>query len=235
MLVRRGCGVFLFACAALTASAPSAYAQQTVNLSVGRFLMPRVDRIETDILLIEHNDLVFDISDFSSTALGGEWLVPIGTLLEIGAGVSFSRRTVSTYHVRVMHMDGSRIPRDLSLRQMPVALTARVLPLRQTYRVQPYIGGGVALINWRFSESGDFVDARGNVFRGEHYTATGTAAGPLLLFGMRVAGETLAFGAESRYQSARGNFGPVFGRVAEPDIDLEGWTLQLTAGVRFGR
>ena len=137
-------------------------------------------------------------------------------------------------------MNGSRvggagIPRTLGLRQIPLAVTARVLPLGQSYRVQPYAGGGIALIAWRFSESGDFALSNGRVFRDEEYQATGSAVGPVLVFGMRVAGDRLAFGAEGRYQKARGSFGPSFARVVDPDIDLDGWTLGVTAGLRIGR
>ena len=196
-------------------------------------MMPSEGRVETDVLLIEHADLVFDVNDFNGATVGGEWLVPIGNLFEAGAGVSFSRRVVPTVHVAV-NSDGSTIPRDLGFRQMPIALTARVLPLGQSYRVQPYFGGGVAVINWRFSESGDFVGSNRSVFRDEQYAATGNVMGPLVLLGLRVAGETLAFGFEARHQRARGSFGPVFARVANPDIDLDGWTVQFTAGMRFG-
>lgn len=233
MVERLGC-VLVLACAALAASARPALAQQTLNLSWGYFMMPGEGRVETDILHIEHADLVFDVNDFNGATVGGEWLVPIGNFFEAGAGVSFSRRTVPTVHV-VGDRDGSPIPRDLGFRQLPVAFTVRVLPLGQSYSVQPYLGGGVAVINWRFSESGDFVGPNRSIVRGEQYVATGHTAGPMVLSGLRVAGDTMAFGFEARYQRARGSFGPVFARVADPDIDLHGWTLQFTAGMRFGK
>lgn len=234
MVNRLGC-VLVLACAALAASARPALAQQTLNFSWGFFMMRgEGGRVETDILLIEHNDLVFDVTDFNGTTLGGEWLIPIGNLFEVGAGVSLSRKTVPTVHVRAVNSDGSQIPRDLGLRQLPVAFTVRVLPLGQSYRVQPYLGGGVAVVSWGFSESGDFVRPNGSIFRNEKHTATGAATGPVVLFGLRVSGETLTFGFEGRYYRARGSFGPVFARVRDADIDLGGWNLQFTAGIRFG-
>jgi hypothetical protein len=90
------------------------------------------------------------------------------------------------------------------------------------------------VINWRFTESGDFAWPNIPVFRDEHYTAIGNAIGPLALVGLRVAGERLAYGFEGRLQSARGSFGPTFGHVWNPDIDLGGWTVQFTTGLRFG-
>ena len=227
--------VRVLACAVLAASTHPAYAQQTVNLSWG-YSMMRTGRVPTDILLIEHNDLAFNFSDFNVPAIGVEWLMPIGNLYEAGLGASFSRDTVPTVHVGVVNSDGSAIPRELRLRQMPIALTVRVLPLGQSYSVQPYIGGGVAVINWHFSESGDFAAAtRRTIFRGEKYSATGSAPGVTLLAGMRaVTRDTYAFGIEARYQRARGHFGPVFARQVNPDLDLGGLTLLVTAGMRFG-
>ena len=235
MVKRLGC-VLVLACAVLAASVHPALAQQTVNLSLG-YSMMRTGRVATDILLIEHHDLAFEFRAFNVPAIGVEWLVPIGNHLEGGLGASFSRDTVPTVHVGVVNSDGSAIPRELRLRQMPLALTFRFLPLGQSYRVQPYIGGGLAVISWRFSESGDFAtSSRRTIFRGEEYTATGKATGLVVLAGLRaVTGERLAFGVEARYHRARGSFGPVFARVVEPDIDFGGLTLLATAGMRFGK
>lgn len=234
MIKRLGC-VLVLACAALAASAHPAFAQQTLNVSFGTFMMRNQGRALTDILHIEHNDLVFDIGDFNGPIFGGEWLVPFRDRFEFGGGVSYARRTVPTVHVRAVNSDGSKVARDLSLRQMPFAFTVRVLPLGQSYKVQPYAGGGLAMISWRFVESGDFVTPNRAIFRGEEYTATNIAIGPVMLFGLRVSGERYAFGLEGRYQHARGSFGPAFARVQDPDIDLHGWTMQFTAGLRLGQ
>ena len=226
--------VLLLAGAALAGSARPALAQQTLNLSLGHFMMPAAGRVETDILLIENADLAFDVNDFNGTTIGGEWLVPISDRYEIGGGVSFSRKSVRASHERVANSDGSSISREMRLRQMPFAVTVRMLPLGQSYSVQPYVGGGVAVINWRFTESGDFAWPNIPVFRGEQFTAIGNAIGPLALVGLRVAGDRFAYGVEGRLQSARGSFGDTFGHVWNPDIDLGGWTVQFTTGMRFG-
>src|SRR5687768_14569910 len=165
--------LLILASAVLAASAPPALAQQTVNLSWGYSLM-RTGRAATDILLIEHHDLEFEFREFNAPAIGVEWLVPIGNRYEAGLGASWSRDTVPTLHVGVVNSDGSRIPRELRLRQIPLTLTARVLPLGQSYDVQPYFGGGVVLFRWEFAESGDFAAAtRRTIFRDEEYTANG--------------------------------------------------------------
>ena len=197
-------------------------------------MLPGEGRVETDVLLIEHADLLFEVNEFNDRTIGVEWLRPIRDRFEAGVSVSYWQRTVRTVHARLVNSDGSRVPRDMGFRQLPVALTARMLPLGQAYRVQPYLGGGIAVVNWRFSESGDFVNAAQRVFRDESYSAVGTAIGPVMLAGLRLAGDRVAYGIEGRYHRARGSFGPGFAHVQDPDIDLGGWTLQATAGLRFG-
>ena len=77
--------------------------------------------------------------------------------------------------------------------------------------------------------------SRRTIFCDEEYTASGSAIGPVILAGMRaVTGDTLAFGLEGRYQRARGAFGPVFARQVDPELDLWGWTLLGTVGLRSG-
>ena len=226
--------VLALACAIAAVSAPVAQAQQTLNVSLGYVMLPTEGRVETDVLLIEHADLLFEVNDFNGRTIGVEWLMPVRDRFEVGLSVSYWQRTVATVHARLVNSDGSTVPRELGFRQLPVALTARVLPLGNRYRVQPYLGAGIALINWRFSESGDFVNVNEQRFRNESYSAVGSAIGPVMLLGLRVAGDTVAYGIEGRYSRARGSFGPSFAHVQNPDIDLGGWTVLATAGLRFG-
>jgi len=226
--------VLALTCAIAAVSAPAAHAQQTLNLSVGYVMLPGEGRVETDVLLIEHADLLFEVSNFNGRTIGVEWLMPVRDRFEAGVSVSYWQRTVHTVHASLVNSDGSSVPREMGFLQLPLALTARVLPLGNRYRVKPYLGGGIALITWRFSESGDFVNANQQRFRNESYSTVGTAIGPVMLLGLRLAGNTVAYGIEGRYHRARGSFGPSFAHVRDPDIDLGGWTVLATAGLRFG-
>lgn len=223
--------------AMLVSPAPVA-AQQTLNLSIGYFMVRGEDaRVERDVLNENRNLLAFEISDFDGATVGAEWLVPLGGYLEAGAGVGFSRRTVPSAYEQFVDIDGSEIEQDLRLRLVPVALTIRVVPLGLTSPVQPYLGGGLGIFNWRYSESGEFVDFqnRNAIFR-ERYVASGSETGPVVLAGLRFAGDALSAGGEVRYQSAAADLGAQFARPRlEPRIDLGGWTYQFTVGLRFGR
>lgn len=223
--------------AVILAAAHPAAAQQTLNLSLGYFTVRGEDaRVDRDVLNANRNFLDFDVSDFNGASIGGEWLVPLGPYFEGGAGIGFSRRTVNSVYERFTDRDGSEIEQRLRLRVVPVAFTVRVLPLGHTSPVQPYVGAGLGLFAWRYSESGEFVDFRqGNAIFREQYAASGSETGAIVLGGLRFGGDAMSSGFEIRYQGADAPLGRPFSSLQrEPRIDLGGWTYQFTVGWRFG-
>lgn len=220
------CGLVVF-------DAKPALAQQTFNVTLGYFTVRGEDaRVDGDVLNANRNFLEFEVKDFNGASIGGEWLFPVGNYIEAGAGISFTRRTVPTVYSRLLNANGSEIEQDLRLRMVPIALTFRALPLGQNTGFQPYIGGGLNLIPWRYSESGQFVDTRTNAIFNNSYVESGTATGPVALGGIRFAGDALASGFEIRYQAAKADLPPPF---AGTQIDLGGWSYLFTIGARFGR
>jgi hypothetical protein len=220
-------------CGSVLFDAQPALAQQTLNVSFGYFTVRGEDaRVTGDVLTADRNFLTFDVSDFNGASIGGEWLFPIGNYIEAGAGLAFTRKTVPSVYTNLVNANGAEIAQDLRLRTIPIALTFRVLPLGQHNGFQPYVGGGLDLINWRYSESGQFVDPGDNTIFNESDVASGTATGPVALGGIRFASHAFATGFEIRYQSAHANLDPPF---AGPKIDLGGWSYLVTAGARFGR
>jgi len=220
-------------CMAMLAWAQPAHAQQqTVNFTLGYFTPLGEDaRTTGDVLNANRSFLFFDLKDFNTASVGGEWLFPLGQYLEGGAGVSFSTRTVPSVYQDFVDSDGTEVDQDLRLRMVPITFSFRLLPLGQHTGFQPYIGAGVAVIPWRYSESGEFIDfGAGNVIFRDTFVATGTNAGPVVLGGIRFAGRSVSSGFEIRYQKAEGDVGNDF---AAPKIDLGGWTYNFTVGVRF--
>ncbi len=221
------------ACIAVLAPATIASAQQTLNFSVGWFTPRGEDaRVNGDVLIANRDFLTFDIKDFNSATVGGEWLVPLGRYFEGGAGVAFSRSTVPSVYTSFVDSDGSEIEQNLRLRLIPVSFTIRVLPLGQTNPVQPYFGAGLGIFNWRYSETGEFVDfaqAGRPIFRDE-FVASGSETGPIAVAGLRFAGSAISAGGEIRYQKAEADLNSDF---AGNKLDLGGWTYQFTFGFRF--
>ena len=241
-MFRRALVLMCMTVGAFAVSPQPAHAQQTVNFTLGYFAVRGEDaRDATDVLVNDRRFLTFDVSDFNSATVGGEWLVPFGHFFEGGAGVSFSRRTVPSYYTNESRLGGGSVDQDLRLRMVPISFTIRALPLGQSSPVQPYVGGGLAVIPWRYSESGDFVDFSNpvnlEIFH-DSFVGSGTATGGLALAGIRFAGDRAVGGFEVRYQRAKADLpASEFASSVNPNptIDLGGWTYQFTAGVRFGR
>ena len=220
-------------CMALLAWAQPAHAQQqTVNFTLGYFTPLGEDaRTTGDVLNANRDFLFFDLRDFNSASVGGEWLVPLGQYLEGGIGVNFTRRTVPSVYQEFTDPDGTEVDQDLRLRMVPLTFSVRLLPLGQHTGFQPYVGAGVGVISWRYSEFGEFIDfSRNNVIFEDTFVASGTNAGPVVVGGIRGAGRTASAGFEIRYQKAKGDLPNDF---AGPKIDLGGWTYNFTVGVRF--
>jgi hypothetical protein len=230
---RRFLLAFVLVCTSFAWTAQPASAQQTFNVSLGYFTPRGQDaRVAGDVLTANRNFLEFAVKDFNGASIGGEWLFPVGRYIEAGAGVSFTRKTVPTVYSRLLNANGSEIEQELRLRMIPAALTFRVLPLGQDRGFQPYLGGGLGVISWRYSESGQFVDTRDNSIFNNSYVASGTRTGPVALGGIRFAGDSVATGFEIRYQAAEADLAPPF---AGTKLDLGGWSYLFTLGMRFAR
>ncbi len=220
-------------CGLFVVDAQPALAQQTFNVDLGYFMPNGQDaRVTGDVLNADLDFLDFAIKDFNGATIGGEWLFPVGNYIEAGAGLSLTRRTVPTVYASLVNANGSEIQQELKLRTLPIAVTFRLLPLGQHNAFQPYIGGGLGIINWRYSESGQWVDPTDSSIFNASYAQTGTTTGPLALGGIRFAGSSAAAGFEIRYQKAQGDLTSDF---AGPKIDLGGWTYMFTLGARFGK
>jgi hypothetical protein len=225
------CGfALLLACGLVALSPTGAAAQQTLNFTLGAFVPRGFDaRVEGDTLVANRNSLLFDIDDFNGATVGAEWLVPVGEYFELGGGLGFYRRTVPSIYEDLVDEDGTEIDQDLRLRIVPLTATIRVLPLGQSNGVQPYFGAGVGVFNWRYSESGEFVDEEGFIFR-DSFVADGNEPGVVGFGGIRFASDAFSVGGEIRYTAAEADVPDEFlGRA----IDLGGWTYQFTAGFRF--
>jgi hypothetical protein len=231
-MAQRIATVLMLACFAVIALPERAVAQQTLNFSLGAFVPRGFDaRVEGDTLVANRNFLVFDMSDFTAASVGAEWLLPVGQYFEAGAGLGFSRRTVPTVYEDFVDDDGTEVDQDLRLRIVPLTATIRLLPLGQSRALQPYFGAGVALFNWRYSESGEFIDFNDNaaIFR-DSFVASGNEPGVVAFGGIRFAGDTLSSGGEIRYSAAEADLPSDF---VGTTIDLGGWSYLFSLGIRF--
>lgn len=223
----------VFALAGLLAPT-SSYAQQSINLYVGGFV-PKAEqnRDRQDVLWNNLDFLAFNIRDFHGATAGAEYVVGLGEFLDAGLGVGVYSKRVPSVYDRLVNSNGSEIEQDLKLRMVPFTATVRFLPLGRSAGIEPYIGAGVAIINWRYSEVGDFVDYTDNSIFSDEFTGKGTATGPTILGGISFPiGDAWNLGGEIRWQRAIGDLPTDLG-FAGNKIDLGGVNYLATFKVRF--
>lgn len=214
-------------------AAETASAQQAINFSVGYFAIRGEDgRVDDDVLVANRDLFLFDFGDFNSASIGAEWLVPIGDYLEASAGVGYTGRTVPTIYADFERPDGREIEQELKLRIVPITGMLRVLPLGRRATVQPYVGAGIGVFNWRYSETGDFIDftAPGRPIFRDSFVADGTEVGPVAVFGLRASLERFMVGGEVRYQKADADLNEDF---LGSKLDLGGWHYLGTFAIKF--
>lgn len=232
-----GCGLLVVGAMA----APAAQAQdQSFGVTLGYFTLRSEDgRSAGDVLNANRcidvtfacEPLLFDVSDFNGGAIGAEWLVGITDFLEAGASIGFSQRSVPSVYEFLESSDGSEIEQELKLRLVPLTATVRFVPTGRHSGFQPYIGAGVGVISWRYTETGAFVDVfTSDIFRAS-FSDSGTEFAPIILGGVRFPVEDrFLIGGEVRWQRADGSLSEDF--VGER-IDLGGITYQAVFHFRF--
>jgi outer membrane protein W len=211
---------------------PVASAQQQISFSVGGF-SPRAEdaRTSSDVLVNNLDFLAFRISDFGGPLFGAEYLAGLGNNFDAGLGIGFYQRSVPTVYTDFTNSNGTEIEQTLKLRVVPFTATVRWLPLGHHNGVEPYIGAGVGVFNYRYSESGQFLATDSSIFRGT-FVGSGTATGPVILGGIRVPVGSWGVGGELRYQSAEGKL-PADQDFSGSKIDLGGITYTFTINIRF--
>jgi outer membrane protein W len=218
---------------------PAALAQQSVNFFIGGFTPRALDARGTDDVLFQNGAFLstvngsgtLDLSQFNGVTVGGEYLVGLNRNFEAGLGLGFYQKSVPTFYTTLVNSDGTDITQTVKLRIVPFTATARWIPFGTNNPIQPYVGAGVGVLIWRYSETGQFVDNSSNVFVG-NFAGSGAKAGPVVLGGIRLGTGPVPFGFEVRWQSAKADL-PADQGFAGPRIDLGGFNYLFTIGYRF--
>ena len=210
--------------------------RQSFGVNLGGFFPRGEDsRVEADVLVENRSSLIFDIADFKGFSLGAEYLFAVTDHFEVGGDVSWYQRTVPSIYAEATHGDGREIEQDLKLRIVPITFSARFIPTGRYAPVQPYIGIGAGILNWRYSETGEFVDFSDDTIFRDRFAASGTEVAPVVIGGLRFLADVWTVGGEVRWHKAEGETGGASaGFVQGGDkIDLGGWTANLTIHFRF--
>jgi hypothetical protein len=247
MQVRIGAFI-LFAATLFAASPASAQVVQSLNLGGGFFSPKGFDsRVDGDVLVRDafgdylpaypdlSDALAFDMSDFRGGQVFAEWNAAFGDHVELGVGVGHYRRSVPTVYWDLVDDFGDEIEQTLRLRVAPLTAVVRFLPFGDASSVQPYVGAGVGMFNFRYSEFGRFVDPETLDIDDGRFTATGWAPGAVVLGGVRVplGGDVYGLTLEGRYNIATGDTGGIEAGFLDEKIDLGGGQFNIGFLVRF--
>lgn len=240
--------MILLAAATATAAPASAQVVQSVQFGGGVFSPKGFDsRVDGDVLVRDaigewlpaypdlSDALVFDMSDFRSGHVFAEWNAALGNHVEIGAGVAFSQRSVPSVYLDLVDLQDREIEQTLKLRVTPITAVVRFLPFGNAGTVQPYVGVGGGVFNYRYSESGRFVDPETLDIYEDAYSASGFAPGGVVLGGIRfpLGGDIYGLSLEGRYQFATGETGGIEEGFLDEKIDLGGFGFNVGFLVRF--
>ena len=237
--MRRLLSFAFFALVVGVIATPEASAQQSVNLFLGGFTPSSLDSRGTDDVLFQNSTFLttfnrsnsIDMDKFNGFTVGGEYLVGIGRVLEAGLGIGYYQQTVPVVYSRQVNADGTEIGQDLKLRIAPFSATIRFNPLGHRSPIQPYVGAGVGVFIWRYSETGQFVDPNSVIFV-DTFSASGAQAGPIILGGLRVGAGAFGVGGEIRWQDATAEL-PAGEGFAGPRLNLGGFNYLFTMNFKF--
>jgi len=230
-MVKRIVAAALIVLAVSAGLAGPASAQQVLTVQFGAFLPKGEDaRVEGDVLVVNRQYLLFDFGDFNGLLLGGDWSFALGEYVEAGAGFGYYQATVPAIYDEWINEDGSEIEQELRLRIMPLTAVVKILPLGARRAIQPYVGGGLGVYFWRYSETGEFLATDGSLFR-DSFVQSGTSLGPVAVFGVRGrVSESALIGLEGRYQWGTTDLSEDF---LGTKLDLGGFSILATFGYRF--
>lgn len=242
---------------ALSAVATPAFAQIVHSVSFGGgIFFPRSqdNRTTGDTLVANLNQpvipgtvppvtgsLAFNIQDFRSIPIFGEWHLGFGNHFEVGIGAAFMNQSVDSVYRDLVNghgtettADDTEIAQTLRLQQIPISVVARVLSGRMG-GVQAYGGGGIIFNYFNYQENGEFVDTSDFTVFPAKYQVKDFAYGPVLLGGVRipVGGDVYAINFETKYQWIVGNTGGLDNGFLGPKLDLSGWHLNGSFLIRF--
>ncbi len=236
MMQRAAVGAAGLALVLGTAATASAQVVHSIGFGAGIFSPRTLDARDIDDVLVENlNTLSFDIKKFRGGQVFGEWAMTFSDRVELALAGGYYRRSVHSFYTDYVNSNGRDIEQDLRLQVVPMSAIVRFLPVGRAGKAQPYLGGGVSALRWRYSEIGEFVDFNNNfaVFR-DRYIANGTTLAPVVLGGLRLplGGDVYALNGELRYQFGSGDLGANSGFLTEK-IDLSGLNFTVGFQIRF--
>ncbi len=232
-------GIAVLGTVMLAAGPASAQVVHSLNVGGGGFWPRGFDaRVDGDVLienLSSGEPLLFEIGKFRGGQVFGEWNVVFDDRVEVSGGIGFYQRSVPSVYRDLINDNGFEIAQDLKLRMIPITGIVRFLPVGRPSEFQPYVGGGLTVVNWRYSEAGEFVDTTDFSVFAARYVQKSTDVGAVFVLGARVpiGGDIYGLTLEYRHQWVTGDTGGIDNGFLGDKIDLSGGSFNIGFLIRF--
>lgn len=225
----------------LALSLPAARASAgDLQVRLGAFF-PRADTGADNDLFRDVNELFtrdatlegVDSADWIGISGGAEYSFRLADApIELGFHIDGYGRSLETSYRDFTDADGREVFQTLKVSAVPTGVTVRLVRgLRGSF--QPYVGGGVDAVWYRYEEYGDFIDffEAGLPVYSDAFLSEGWGFGAHVVAGLRIPiSYDLALTAEARYLWAAKEMGGDFRRNR---IDLTGVSATVGVMVRF--
>lgn len=210
--------------------------------SVGLHFGYSVPGANSQVFDFVNEQLTVERSDFQTTTFGAELAVTASQRLDVVLGISVSESETPSEFRDWVDADDLPIEQVTKLIQVPVTLSAKAYLQDRGRKIgqlawvpstwAPYVGAGVGVVWYEFSQNGDFVDFETlEIFRdllitdGSTFTAHGLAGVDVSL------SPRVVLTGEGRYSWGKGAMSEDF--VSFDDLDLSGFRGTVGFKLRF--
>jgi opacity protein-like surface antigen len=222
------------------ASSASGFSLRQPRVFIGGHIGFSIPRANSDLFDMITRELTLKKSDFRAATFGGDIGVPIRQHFATVFSFDYSRTTTNSESRDFVENNGDPIAQTTRMTQVPVTVTVRYYPRKMgetagSYawiptRLNPYIGGGVGILHYSFTQSGRFVDRQNlNIFD-DSLKSDGFTDTEHLVGGIDISISPRIFvNAEGRYSWASASLSTDF--TGFKPIDLSGF--KLLGGIYF--
>ena len=205
----------------------------------GGLYLPRAG---SDVFAFNEELLTLDSGSYKSGLFGMDVGISLNSRVDLVFGFEYSSSSpVSEFRDFVDEFDAP-IVQQTTLRQVPLTASVRLNLIERGRSVGsyawipsgavPYVGGGAAIMYWRYEQFGDFVDFSDFTIFTDHFQTQGWEPSLHVFGGVDVSiSPRFALNLEARYNWADGQMAPAF--VGFEPIDLAGFRATFGASFRF--
>lgn len=205
----------------------------------GGLYLPRGD---SDIFAFNEENLTLDSSSYRSGLFGMDVGISLNSRVDLVFGFEYSSTSPFSEFREFVDEFDAPIVQQTRLRLAPLSASVRFNLVERGRAIGsyawipsgavPYVGGGAAIMWWRYEQFGDFVDFNDFTIFTEQFQTQGWEPSLHVFGGVDVSiSPQLALNFEARYSWAEGQLAPAF--VGFEPIDLAGLRATIGASFRF--